>query len=63
MFWRFECLQHLPYIPDLIPMDFAAFPEIKAMLESRFDHLDEHWVCSKRGREVNGTGNVTATVW
>lgn len=34
----FETLEHLPYSPDLAPMDFRVFPEIKAQLRGkRFD--------------------------
>ena len=34
----FETLEHPPYSPDLAPMDFRVFPEIKAQLRGkRFD--------------------------
>jgi hypothetical protein len=31
----FETLEHPPYSPDLAPMDFRVFPEIKAQLRGR----------------------------
>lgn len=37
-----ECIPHPPYSPDLAPMDFSVFPEIKAQLRGqRFDSLHE----------------------
>ncbi len=53
-----ECIRHPPYSPDLAPMDFAVFPEIKAQLRGRrfgslgeltvqtqriISHFDEQW--------------------
>ena len=38
----FEVLEHLPYSPDLAPMDFRVFPEMKAFLRGRkFDSVQE----------------------
>ena len=38
----FEVLQHAPYSPDLAPMDFKVFPEIKASLRGiRFESAQE----------------------
>lgn len=34
----FELLQHPPYSPDLAPMDFRVFPEVKKMLRGK--HFD-----------------------
>ena len=37
-----ECLRHPPYSPDLAPMDFAIFPEIKSNLKGqRFYSIKE----------------------
>ena len=38
----FEVLKHPPYSPDLAPMDFRVFPELKAQLRGiRFDSADD----------------------
>ena len=38
----FELLQHPPYSPDLAPLDFRVFPEIKAALRGeRFEDARE----------------------
>ena len=38
----FEVLKHPPYSPDLAPMDFCVFPELKAQLRGiRFDSADD----------------------
>jgi len=38
----FEVLEHPPYSPDLAPMDFRVFPEMKACLRGRkFDSVQE----------------------
>lgn len=38
----FQVLDHPPYSPDLAPMDFRVFPEIKASLRGRkFDSVQE----------------------
>lgn len=38
----FEVLEHPPYSPDLAPMDFRVFPELKASLRGlRFDSAEE----------------------
>lgn len=38
----FELLEHPPYSPDLAPMDFRVFPELKASLRGiRFDSAEE----------------------
>ena len=37
-----KTIDHSPYSPDLAPMDFAVFPEIKAQLKGRrFTSLEE----------------------
>jgi hypothetical protein len=39
---EFEVLEHPPYSPDLAPMDFRVFPEIKSCLRVRkFDSVQE----------------------
>ena len=41
-FLGFDILEHPPYSPDLTPMDFWVFPELKAsLLEIRFDSAEE----------------------
>ena len=38
----FDILKHPPYSPDLAPMDFRVFPELKAQLHGiRFDSADD----------------------
>lgn len=38
----FELLPHPPYSPDLAPMDFKVFPEVKKLLRGRyFDNAQE----------------------
>jgi len=38
----FEILEHPPYSPDLAPMDFRVFPELKSQLRGkRFDSADD----------------------
>ena len=48
-----ELLEHSPYSPDLAPMDFCAFPEIKAKLQGRrFDSTSD---LTKAARTVVST--------
>jgi len=38
----FEILEHPPYSPDLAPMDFRVFPELKSQLRGKhFDSADD----------------------
>lgn len=38
----FEILEHPPYSPDLAPMDFRVFPELKSSLRGiRFDSAED----------------------
>lgn len=45
----FELLPHPPYSPDLAPMDFRVFPELKAQLRgTRFGSVHELNTASQR---------------
>lgn len=45
----FELLPHPPYSPDLAPMDFRLFPELKAQLRgTRFETVQELNAASQR---------------
>lgn len=39
-------VEHVPYSPNIAPMDFRVFPVVKAALKGRkFDSLHELWQC------------------